>query len=125
MIESDAGRTTLGQVWQRILKTVEKSHTQTPFNTGICIALATSFSFGLDENTDPADERYLLHNFVAYLKIVLDEETYSRYIPADLSEGSKLADGHAFGKPVWDFDYPGSQLLHHRKSIFWMHHIYD
>ena len=118
MIESDEGRTTLRQAWQRILKTVEKSQSQTPFNTGIFTALATSFSFGLDENTDPADERYLLHNFVAYLKIVLDEETYDRYIPADLSESSKLADGHAFGKPVWDFDYPESNFFITKNQLF-------
>ena len=118
MIESGAERTMLRQVWQRILKTVEKSQSQTPFNTGIFTALATSFSFGLDENTDPADERHLLHNFVAYLNIVLDEETYNRYIPADLSEGSKLADGHAFGKPVWDFDYPESTFFITKNQFF-------
>ena len=118
IIESDAGRTMLRQVWQRILKTVEESQSQTPFNTSIFTALATSFSFRLDENTDPADECYLLHNFVAYLKIVLDEETYNKYIPSDLSESSKLADGHAFGKPVWDFDYPESNFFTTKNQFF-------
>ena len=111
IIGSDEGRNMLKQVWQKILKTVEKSQSQIPFSTGILTAAATSFSFGLDENNDPADERYLVHNFVAYLKIVLDEETYNKYIPPDLSERSKLADGHAFGKPVWDFDYPESNFF--------------
>lgn len=118
IIESDIGRNMLRHVWQRILKTVEKSHSQIPFNTGIFTALATSFSFGLDENTDPADERYLVHNFVAYLKIVLDDETCNRYIPSDLSEKSKLADGHAFGKPVWDFDYPESNFFITKNRFF-------
>ena len=108
----------LRQVWQRILTTVEKSQSQTPFNTGISTALATSFSFGLDENTDPADERYLLLSFVAYLKIVLDEEIYSRYIPADLSESAKVANGLAFGKPVWDFDYPESNFFITKNQFF-------
>lgn len=118
IIESDKGRNMLMQVWQKILKTVEKSQSHIPFNTGIFTALATSFSFGLDENTDPADERYLLHNFVAYLKIVLDEETYNRYIPSDLSKRSELADGHAFGKPVWDFDYPESNFFITKNRFF-------
>ena len=74
-------------------------------------AAAISFSFGLDENSNPADERYLLHNFVAYLKLALDEETYNKYIPPDVSEKSKHADGHAFGKPVWDFKYPESSFF--------------
>lgn len=65
----------------------------------------------MDENTDPADERYLVRNFVAYLKIVLDEEAFSKYIPPELSEESKHANGHAFGKPVWDFKYPESTFF--------------
>ena len=73
MIESDEGRKVLRQSWQKILKTVEKSQSQIPFDTGLFTALATSFSFGLDESTNPADEPYLTHNFVAYLGIVLDE----------------------------------------------------
>ena len=90
----------LKQVWERILKTLERCQLQIPFSTSILTAAATSFSFGLDENTNPVDERRLIHNFVAYLKGALDEETYKKYIPLDLSEGSKYADGHAFGKPV-------------------------
>ena len=111
MTKSDEGRNVLKQVWQRILKTVENSQSQIPFSTGALIAAATSFSFGLDENSNPADERHLLPNFVAYLKFALDEETYNKYIPPDVSEESKHADGHAFGKPVWDFKYPESSFF--------------
>jgi hypothetical protein len=111
MIDSDGGKIVLTQVWQRILKTVGKAHSQTPFDTSTLTAAATSFSFGLDENTDPADDRSLVHNFVAYLKIVLDEETFKKYIPPHLSEESKHANGHAFGKPVWDFKYPESNFF--------------
>jgi hypothetical protein len=110
-IKSDEGRNLLKQSWQRILKTVENSQSQIPFSTGALTAAATSFSFGLDENSNPADERHLLHNFVAYLKLALDEETYNKYIPPDVSEKSKHADGHAFGKPVWDFKYPESSFF--------------
>lgn len=116
-IESDEGRKMLKQVWRRILETLEKSQSQIPLSTGILTAAATSLSFGLDENINPADKRYLVHNFVAYLKLVLDEETYHRYIPPDLSERSKLADGHAFGKPVWDFDYPESNFFITEKRL--------
>lgn len=111
MIESDEGKSALTLAWQRILKTVEESQSQIPINASILAAAATSFSFGLDENTDPADERYLVRNFVAYLKIVLDEEAFSKYIPPELSEESKHANGHPFGKPVWDFKYPESTFF--------------
>ena len=68
-------------------------------------------SFRLDEKSNPADERHLVHNFVTYLKIVLHEETYSKYIPLDLSEESKQSDGRVFGKPVWDFKYSESSFF--------------
>ena len=84
----------LKQVRQKVLKTVEKIQSRIPFSTGILTVAATSFLFGLDKNTDSADERYLIHNLVAYMKIVLD------HIPPDLSERSKFADGHTFGKTV-------------------------
>lgn len=110
-IESDEGRTELKQVWQRILTTIEKSQVQIPFSTSVLTAAATSFSFGLDEKSDPANERHLLYNFVAYLKLVLDEETYNKYIPPDVSEEAKHANGLKFGKPVWDFTYPESNFF--------------
>jgi hypothetical protein len=99
-INSDEGRNELKQVWQKILTMMEESQSQTPFSASALSAAATSFSFGLDEKSDPANERHLLHNFVAYLKLVLDKETYNRYIPPDVSEESKHADGLEFGKPV-------------------------
>lgn len=105
-IKSDEGRNALKQVWQRILTTIEKGQIQIPFSVSVLSAAATSFSFGLDEKNDPADERHLLHKFVAYLKLVLGRETYEKYIPLDVSEKSKHADGLEFGKPVWDFKYP-------------------
>ena len=111
VIESDEGKNLLTKVWQRILKTVEGTQSQIPFNLSILTAAATSFSFGLDENTDPAHERFLVQNFVTYLKIVLDEETLNKYIPSDLSEESERANGHAFGKHVWDFKYPESSFF--------------
>ena len=118
MIESYEGKRKLTQAWQSILKTVETSEQQLPFNTRILTAAATSFSFGLDEGSDPADERYLLRNFVAYLDIVLDKETFDKYIPSDLSEESKHGNGHAFGKPVWDFEYPESNCFVTEDGLF-------
>lgn len=100
LLELNGGRNALKQVWQQILKTIEEIQSHVPFSTNVLTAAATSFSFGLDENTDPVDERCLAHNFVAYLKTVLDKETFDKYIPPDLSEKSRHADGHAFSKPV-------------------------
>ena len=111
MIDSDEGRDVLKQVWRRILKTMEGCQSQIPFNISVLTAAAMSFSFGLDEKNEAGDERLLIHNFVAYLKIALDEETYNKYIPPDISEESKDGDGHAFGKPVWDFRYPESSFF--------------
>ena len=111
MMESDKGKSDLTQVWRSLLKTVEDSQPQLPLNAKILTALATSFSFGLDENAHPTDERGLARNFAAYLKMVLDKETFVRYIPSNLAEESKHANGRRFGKPVWDFPYPESSFF--------------
>ncbi|KAL8990512.1 MAG: hypothetical protein Q9169_008103 [Polycauliona sp. 2 TL-2023] len=111
IIESHEGNRGLGQAWQRILKTLAESESQTPISNITLTAAATSFSFGLDENSGPADDGYLVHNFVAYLKIVLDENNFNRYVPLELSEQSQHADGKLFGKPAWDFKYPESSFF--------------
>ncbi|KAE9375043.1 hypothetical protein N431DRAFT_406149 [Stipitochalara longipes BDJ] len=111
MTESDEGRKILKEVWKRILETMRKSHLRVPFNADELTAAATSFSFGLDEKSNPANEHLLLQRFVAYLKMALDEDIYNTYIPADVSEDSKTADGRLFGKPVWDFNYPESSFF--------------
>ena len=111
VIDSDEGKNELKQVWQRILKTMEDSQLQIPLSISILTAAAMSFSFGLNDKSKPGDERLLTHNFIAYLKIALDQETYNKYIPAYVSEESKDGDGHAFGKPVWDFKYPESSFF--------------
>ena len=49
-------------------------------------------------------------NFAAYLKIVL-EETFPDYITQATVETSSNPDGYAFGKPVWDFEYPESSVF--------------
>ncbi|XMA14771.1 hypothetical protein WAI453_007562 [Rhynchosporium graminicola] len=105
------GKKDLKQIWQKILTTIDQSHIKRPFTAGILTAVADSLSFGLDDTSEPADDRLLLHNFIAYLKLVLDEKTYNKYIPADLTEDAKHANGLDFGKPVWDFTYPESSLF--------------
>jgi hypothetical protein len=60
-IHSKEGRNDLQQVWQRIITCIEKYHIQTPFSTTVLSAVATSFSYGLDKKSDPADEGHLLH----------------------------------------------------------------
>ncbi len=111
MTESEEGRKSLKEVWQRILKTMRNSQLHVPFTAGELTAVATSFSFGLNEKSEPANEHLLLQRFVAYLKIALDEETFNTYIPVDVSQDSKNADGRLFGKPVWDFKYPESSFF--------------
>ncbi|KAH6718857.1 heterokaryon incompatibility protein-domain-containing protein [Leptodontidium sp. MPI-SDFR-AT-0119] len=110
-IQSDKGNEHLKQILQRILATIEESQLQKPFSTSVLTATASSFSFGLDDKSDPAAERHLLHNFVAYLKLVLDDEIYNKYRPADVSDEAKHANGLEFGKPVWDFTYPESSFF--------------
>ena len=48
----------------------------------------------------------MLHNFVAYVKIKLNKETYDKYIALDLFEECRHIDGHVSGKHVWDLNYP-------------------
>lgn len=52
-----------------------------------------------------------MRNFVAYLKLVVAEETYNKHISPDVFEESRDADGRNFGKPVWDFTYPESSFF--------------
>ena len=118
MIRSHAGKAMLKQAWQRILTTMGKRQSQLPLQNSDVTAAAISFSFGLDEHTDPGDERHLSHNFAAYLKIVLDEDTFNKHISPDLSDESKQADGYAFGKPTWDFEYPESSFFITQSGLF-------
>ena len=111
MTESDEGRKTLNQVWQRILETMRKRLLTVPLSAEELTAAATSFSLGLDEKSNPANEELLLQRFVAYLRLLLDEEVYNTYVPADVSEVAKNSDGRLFGKPVWDFSYPESSFF--------------
>jgi len=111
LIDSHEGRKKLKEIWRRILETIENSYSQLPLGPNILTAAATSFSFGLNENSDPENKHLLTQRLVAYLKIVLNEDTYNKYIPKDVSEDSKDADGRLFGKPVWDFDYPESSFF--------------
>jgi Heterokaryon incompatibility protein (HET) len=101
----------LRQNWTRILNTVEKSSPQVPFAKDLLTAIATSFSFGLDENTDPGDETIFLFNFIAYLKTILTEDSFNKYIPVGLTKDATKGAAETFGKPVWDFNYPESTFF--------------
>ncbi|KAL1797950.1 hypothetical protein ACET3X_004556 [Alternaria dauci] len=84
-----------------------------PLTRSFLMAAAVSLSFGLSHKLNPFEQLELLHNFVAYLAIVLadDQTTLTTFIPSDLLEDSNSADGRAFGKPVWDFQYPESSIF--------------
>jgi hypothetical protein len=111
MMESDVGRTALHQLWQTILGTVRKARPEVSFNAELLMALAASFSYGINDRGDPADESSLMRNLVAYLRLVLDDETFKTYIPSEISNKAGDADGRVFGKPVWDFKYPESSVF--------------
>ncbi|KAF4487803.1 HET-domain containing protein [Fusarium agapanthi] len=106
LIDSIKGRVKLGLVWRKILENLQWSRPSQVYSRDELTAAATSLSFGLNEDSNPGEERTLMQNFVSYLRIVLDEEAYQRYIPPELSKEAERADGYQFGKPVWDFNYP-------------------
>ncbi|KAI1264749.1 heterokaryon incompatibility protein-domain-containing protein [Xylariaceae sp. FL1019] len=111
MLEGDENKARLARAWCDILECIALDGETLPLDNEILLAVAVSFSFGLGEKCIPADERTLFQNFIAYLKGVLDVETYRKYIsPATTSD---CADGiaAAFGKPVWDFEYPNSSFF--------------
>ena len=111
MLDSEEGRDVLKGAWKRILKTLANGQPQENLNIRKLTAAATAFSFGLDQDTNPGDEHQLVRNFVAYLRMVVDEEVYTKYISPEIHEKAPLADGHAFGKPIWDFEYPESSFF--------------
>ncbi|KAM4060354.1 HET-domain-containing protein [Hirsutella rhossiliensis] len=111
MIDSNKGKNELNNLWRRILSTLSSGRPGVPFTASVLAATATSLAFGLDEASDPCAEQILTHNFIAYLKLVLDEETYNKFIPLEVSKKSAQVDGHIFGKPVWDFKYPDSSIF--------------
>ncbi|KAF3939357.1 hypothetical protein ABW19_dt0206404 [Dactylella cylindrospora] len=114
-LNSEEGKATILKGWKEILGNIETgTSASTPLSREILNSAASAFSYGLNETSVPTEETYLLLNFVAYLKIVLDEETYQKYVPAELTEeaaNTPNVDGLQFGKPVWDFTYPPSSFF--------------
>lgn len=111
MIDPDERRKKLNQSWTGILGSPSSRSPDTPFTDSALIAMATSFSFGLDDSSDLCSERSLMRPFVAYLRQVLDEETYNRPIPLEACNESASVNGRLFGKPIWDFKYPDSSIF--------------
>lgn len=58
--------------------------------------------------------------FLSYLRVVLDEQAYQQYNSPELFKEAEQADGYQFGKPVWDFNYPGSSIFITRKGYDWV-----
>jgi hypothetical protein len=113
-IDSAEGKAKLHNLWKRNLHTFAASlGGDVPLTKPFLTAAAVSLSFGLNHKINPFEQLELLHNFVAYLAIVLSDDpaTLHTYISPELLEESKNADGRAFGKPVWDFQYPESSIF--------------
>ncbi|PNP79445.1 hypothetical protein FNYG_07280 [Fusarium nygamai] len=116
-MKMEEGRVKLGHVWHRILENLRWGLPTQIYSRNELTAVATSLSFGLNEDSNPGEERILMQNFVSYLRIVLDDQAYQQYIPPELSKEAEQADGYQFGKPVWDFNYPDSSLFITEKGM--------
>lgn len=110
LLKTEEGKQQLRPIWRRILAMLRGDSSQNILSTSILTAAAVSLSFGLDEKCNPAEDSRLLENFRAYLVMVL-EASFSEYVTEDGAVISHDADGDAFGKPVWDFDYPESSIF--------------
>ncbi|MCJ1310090.1 hypothetical protein MMC25_003751 [Agyrium rufum] len=110
-MNSEKGRNALKDIWHKIFLILRDYSLETPFDAEVLTALVTSFSLGLNEKSDPADECILMQRFVAYLKMALGKEEHKACILANKSQESHNADGRLFGKPVWDFTYPQSNFF--------------
>lgn len=103
-------RKLLAQAWERILGAVSRIKS-IPFEEAVLMAMAVSFAFGLDDKSYPSEPQVLLHNFIAYLRMILEKDTFDKYVPSNIDDAARDADGHAFGKPIWDFEYPESSFF--------------
>jgi hypothetical protein len=113
-IDSEDGKRKLKGTWKQILHTFGACFENTlPLAKPFLAAAAVSISFGLNQMINPFEQQELLQSFVAYLAIVFCDEqaTLTTYIPGELLEESRNANGRAFGKPVWDFQYPDSSIF--------------
>ncbi len=107
MLDSEEGRQQLREIWGRILRAVEtpESGGAAPFTEDTMKAIAVAFSYGLNENSVPADQEVLYRNFLAYLRVFMDTQEINRYMSSELQATAETGDGRLFGKPAWNFDY--------------------
>ncbi|KAF3920877.1 hypothetical protein ABW21_db0205878 [Orbilia brochopaga] len=111
MLSSEKNRTGLREAWRDVLGALQVGlSSSTPLEEDVLNATANAFSFGLDEMGTPAHESYLLRRFVAYLRRVLEKETFQKYIPAALSQACS-DDSKEFVEPFRNFIYPDSSFF--------------
>ena len=65
MLESDIARRQVREFWETILIMVRDGESQMPVTASLLTAMATSFSFGLDEKCTPAEDGQLTSRFAA------------------------------------------------------------
>lgn len=94
MLDSEGGeRENLKHTWERILSTASESLSQLPLRRSFLSSAAMCFAFGLDDNSEIANESDIVHTFVAYLRLALNDETFEKYVPLDLACESTHKDG--------------------------------
>ena len=79
ILKTGEGRNELQQAWPNILSILVNSQQppSLPIGTTLLTAVATALSFGLDADANPVDPQHLLHNFIAYLCLILPKSTPS------------------------------------------------
>jgi hypothetical protein len=113
VLDSSEGRTMLKQSWTSILQNTGALVNAAPLAQTILTALAISLSFGFGRRLDASERLETIRAFVAYLLLIWegDRNALERFIPSTLLQDSASTDGHIFGKPVWDFNYPDASIF--------------
>jgi hypothetical protein len=106
-------RSKLKLAWTKLLQNLSPAHQTPQLGEDTLTSMAVALSFGFGRILNETERLETLHSFVAYLLLVFEDNrgALERYIPPTLLQDVKASDGHVFGKPVWDFDYPDASIF--------------
>jgi hypothetical protein len=112
-MDTPDGKAGLKQSWETILQDIGASQRALPLAQESLTALAVSLSFGFGRRLDSDERLETLRTFVAYLSLIWkdDQEALEQFVPPELLQEAASVDGHIFGKPVWDFNYPDASIF--------------